>query len=298
MNNYVKGVLVTSFASILFGLNPLFVNYLQGSDINLYWTLIIRFGGSFLIFLITVKKRKLNTKLNLEILDQFKIFMCAVFFLLTSVFLVYSYSRIPSGLTTVLHFIYPIIITIFSVKAKRNSFNLALAISIIFSIFGVYLVTNPSSMVFDFRGISSAFLSALTISIYLFILNDKKIKKIDNNIFVYYVNFYAIILLLISSFFMKNHFLKIQDINFGLTSILGIVGYIFASAYGGSLFSYGSRIVGGPIAGTLGAFEPLTAVFVGLLFLGEHGSKLYFFGVLCILASTVITSIFGSKKRN
>lgn len=297
MSTYLKGIFITSFSAMSFGLNPLFVNYLQSNNINLLWTLIIRFGGSFLLFILIVKSKQLNFKLDTSIREVIIIFFCAVFFLLTSVFLVYSYTRIPSGLTTVLHFSYPILITLLSIKAKRDNFSIALAISIVFSILGVYFVTNPKNMEFDLLGMTSAFLSSITFSLYLFLLNDKKVKQIDNNLFVLYLNFFSIILLLLSSIFLLDDFVAIKHIDINLITFYGVFGYIMASAFGAFCFSFGTRIVGGPIAGTIGAFEPLTAVLVGVLYLNEVCSNSYMFGVGLILISTVIVSLFNSKSK-
>ncbi len=301
MNTYIRGIFITSFAAILFGLNPLFVNYLQTSNMNLLGTLFVRFIGSFLVFLFINLLKKNPIILKNNFIAYFKIFICAAFFLLTSVFLVYSYTKIPSGLTTVLHFSYPIIITLMSIQAKRDTFNIPLLISIILSICGVILVTNPSEMEFNLMGIISALLSAIVFSIYLFMLNDKDIKKIDNDNFVLFLNLFSVILLIIASIFIKDDFISIKNVNINFISSLGILGYILASAFGASLFSFGTRIIGGPIAGTIGAFEPLTAVFVGILYLNESCSKYYIFGVCLILLSTVIVSLFtarGKKARN
>lgn len=296
MSNYIKGIFVTSFAAIVFGLNPLFVNFLYNSNINLLWTLFIRFFGSLIVFYLIIKFKKIKVRLDIGSREKLIIFFASLFFLLTSVFLVYSYTRIPSGLTTILHFSYPIIITLLSIKAKRDKCSIALVVSIIISISGVFLVTNPTNIKLDFYGLLSALLSALTFSFYLFLLNDEKVKKIDNYIFVFYLNFFAVILLLIISIILIDDFLYISKVKIDCFSLFGILGYIFASAFGASFFSYGTRIVGGPIASTIGAFEPLTAVLVGILYLNEICSKHYLIGVILIVSSVVLISLSNKKQ--
>ncbi len=294
MNKYIKGIFLTSFSSIMFGLNPLFVTTLQLSNMNVFWTLIVRFGGSFLFFFLIVNVKNIKYKLKKDII--FKVFLCSLFFLLTSVFLVYSYTRMASGLTTVIHFFYPVVITLMSVHAKREKFTFALAISIILSLLGVYFVTDPSHLKFDSLGVISSLLSAITISLYLFIVNDKDVKVIDNTVFMVYVNLFAIILLFITSLIIPAQFMAISKISYSSDIIFGIIGYIIASALGAYYYAYGTKIVGGPIAGTIGAFEPLTAVLVGILYLAEKCTNLYILGVILILLSTIITSLFSDKK--
>jgi len=294
MNKYIKGIFLTSFSSIMFGLNPLFVTTLQLSNMNVFWTLIVRFGGSFLFFFLLANIKNINYTLKKDIV--FKVFLCSMFFLLTSVFLVYSYTRMASGLTTVVHFFYPVIITLISVYAKREKFTFALIISIVLSLLGVYLVTDPSHLKFDTLGVISALLSALTISLYLFLVNDKDVKVLDNTVFMVYVNLFAIIVLFLTSFLIPSQFMVISTISLSSNILIGIIGYIVASALGAYYYAYGTKIVGGPIAGTIGAFEPLTAVLVGILYLGENCTNLYVIGVVLILFSTIITSLFSDKK--
>lgn len=295
MNRYLTGIFLASFSSVMFGLNPLFVSNLQLSNMNVYWTLIVRFGGSFLFFFSIVNFKRIDYKIDKDVI--IKVFLSGLFFLLTSVFLVYSYTRIASGLTTVIHFFYPIIITLMSIQAKREKFSIALAVSIILSLIGVYLVTDPSHLEFDMLGVTSALLSAVTISIYLFLVNDEKVKKIDNTVFMVYVNLFGIIILLITALFIPNHFLQINKIIISPNTFFGIFGYIIASALGAYYYAYGAKIVGGPIAGTIGAFEPLTAVLVGILYLNEQCTNLYVLGVVLIITSTIVTSLFSNKKN-
>ena len=110
MNPYIKGVLLTGLSAILFGLNPFFVNLLQNSNVGVPFTLLIRFAGSAIVFLILIIIKKTPFVLIRDSLILLKIFISSAFFLLTAFLLIYSYTKVPSGLATVLHFSYPIII--------------------------------------------------------------------------------------------------------------------------------------------------------------------------------------------
>jgi drug/metabolite transporter (DMT)-like permease len=297
MNSYFKGILLTSLSAILFGLNPLFVFLLTNNNVSIYLTLFIRFVGSLLIYLFFIIVSKRNFILIKEIKLLLKILISSFFFLATAVLLVYSYSKIDSGLTTVLHFSYPIIITMLSVWAKRDKLSLTLVIAIIISIIGVVFVTNPFNMECNVVGVSTALLSALTFAIYLFMLNDNDIKKIDNSIFVVYLSLFSVLLLIISLTFFSNHLFNYQSIIYSFETIFGTLGLIVASAVGVIIFSCGARKVGGPIAGTISSFEPLTAVLIGVLYLNESAPKYYKIGVFLIIFATALISLFSTKKN-
>ncbi len=298
MNKYIKGVFLTSFSTILFGFNPMFVFFLQTSNVNLLFTLYIRFIGSILVYLLIIKVNKIKLYFLTDLITNLKLFFCSLFFVLTAFLLVYSYTLIASGLTTLLHFFYPIIITVFSIFAKRTKMNFPLFLSIILSLIGVILVTNPLALSANLLGVSTALLSAVTFAIYLFILNDPKIKILENNIFVLYLSSYSLLIIIGFSLFNLDMYKCILNIKLNYISIIGGVLYIIASAFGVSLFSRGARIVGGPIASTIGAFEPLTAVFVGILFFKDKSPSCYLIGVFLIIISTIIIALFSPKRKS
>lgn len=297
MNPYIKGVLLTSLSAVLFGLNPFFVNLLQNSNAGVPFTLLIRFAGSAIVFLILMLIKKTPFVLIRDSLILLKIFISSAFFLLTAFLLIYSYTKVPSGLATVLHFSYPIIIMLMSIKAKRDVFNIPLGISIFFSILGVVFVTNPFNMELDLMGVFASILSAFTFAVYLFMLNDKQIKTINNNVFVFYLSLFSLFILIITLLFLNSPFKAIQLIKPNSMFLLGSVGFVLASAFGVSLFSYGARKVGGPIAGTISAFEPLTAVLVGWLFLDEKTPSSFILGLILIIISVIIVSLFSRRSK-
>ncbi len=298
MNSYFKGILLTSLSAMLFGLNPLFVFLLTNNNVSIYLSLFIRFVGSLLVYLLLFKLKKRNFIFIKNYKLLLKILISSFFFLSTGVLLVYSYTKIDSGLTTVLHFSYPIIITILSVWTKRDKLTFSLIIAIIISIIGVVFVTNPFNMECNVVGISTSLLSALTFAIYLFMINDKDIKKVDNNIFVIYLSLFSVILLILSLIFFSNHLFNSQSIIFSFETFYGTLGLIGASAVGVIIFSYGAREIGGPIAGTISSFEPLTAVLIGVLYLNESAPKYYKIGVFLIIFATVLVSLFSSRKKH
>ena len=197
-----------------------------------------------------------------------------------------------------MHFIYPIIITTLSIIFKRTKLNFPLIVSIAFSLIGVVLVTNPFDFNANLFGITTALLSAFTFAFYLFLLNSPQIKEIDNHVFVLYLSIFSLFIIIGFSLFNLDIYNNILNIKINYTSIIGAVFYIAASAFGVSLFSHGARIVGGPIASTLGAFEPLTAVFVGILFFKDQSPSYYLIGVFLIIISTIIIALFSPKRKS
>lgn len=297
MSSYFKGVLLTSTSAVLFGLNPLFVYFLTTNNVSVYLTLFIRFVGSLLVYLLFLKVSKTKFIFIKDFKQLYKILLSSFFFLSTAGLLVYSYTVIDSGLTTILHFSYPIIITILSIWTKRDKLSFTLVLAMIISIIGVVFVTNPFNMEFNIVGVCTALLSALTFAIYLFMLNDKDIKKIGNNIFIVYLSLFSVLLLILSLIFFSDYLFTYQTINFTVKTFYGTLGLIGASCLGVIMFFLGAREVGGPIAGTLSSFEPLTAVLIGVLHLNESAPKYFKIGVLLIVFATALISLFSSKKN-
>ena len=215
--------------------------------------------------------------------------------------LFFSYTKIPSGIATVIHFIYPILVTIISIKTGRDKLTFSLVIVIICTFLGVALVSDFSHQSLNLFGVLLAALSAITYTVYIYLINDESLKKIDNTVFVFYVSFIGAFFLLFVLFLQNTFFPSVQGIwgnSFSTKVFIGAVGLGLTQSFGVIFFALGVKYVGGPIGGALSAFEPLTAVFIGACFFQESLTLICVIGCLLILGSTTFLSISEMKNTN
>ena len=297
----LKGILLTVGSAIMFGCMPTFVTYLRSGNMGISTALTIRFGEGallYFIFLLVFKKLFL-LRINKKVI--LKLILTSFFFCMTSLLLFYSYTRISSGTTTVIHFIYPILVTIISIKNGRDKLSVALVITIVCSFFGIILISDPFKANLDLVGVTTAFLSAVAFALYTYMVNDEELKKIDNTVFVFYTS--TISTIISFTFIIVNLLLGTSTMvilgEFSGKVLIGALGVGLFCGIGVIFFAKGVKYIGGPIGGALSAFEPLTAVILGCLLFSETITIKLILGGIFILGSTLLLSyskIHNQKK--
>jgi len=290
------GVLGATLSAVLFGFNPLLVHILRSGGMSLALVQLFRFGGGALCYLIIIAAQKKSISLSLNRKILMKAFFLSIWSSATAWMLTLSYSFIPSGFATVLHFSYPLIVTAISVMARRCRFRIVLVAAWVTAFIGIALVSSSFAIDLHPAGIVVALLSAVTFSLYVFFLNDESLTCVDNTVlmfFVFLINALFSFLSLLSLLLIHG-----SEIVFGtyhswvfpsgiLLSLVSVVGYL--------LFSYGNRRIGGPVASILSSMEPLTAMIIGIIFLNECIPKLFVLGSALIIISSIMLSFSQLK---
>ncbi|MDD4082242.1 MAG: EamA family transporter [Sphaerochaetaceae bacterium] len=299
-NNKTKGIFLAILSAMMFGTSPMFVNFFRSEGINTLTTVFTGCLLSLIIYLLILTLNKNLKSLKIEKNLIGKLVISSLVFYSTLGLLFFSYTKIPSGIATVIHFIYPILVTIISIKAGRDKLTFNLVIVIICTFFGVALVSDFSHQSLNLIGVLLATLSAITYTIYIYLINDEGLKKLDNTVFVFYVSFIGAFFLLFAIFIQNSFFSSVQGIwgnSFSTKVLIGALGLGLTQGFGVIFFALGVKYVGGPIGGTLSAFEPLTAVFIGTCFFQESLTLICIIGCVLILGSTTFLSISEIKGK-
>lgn len=290
------GFFFTILSALLFGLSPLFTYAITGYGFSVFTSNIVRFGGAGIVILIIMAfDGKLKSVMSIfkdrrMVLDTFLVGATSA---CTALLLSSSYNYIPSGLSTVLHFTYPIFVTLSYSITGRTKLSFKLILCIILSFVGVVLVTSNISGKTSTLGIVLAVLSACMFASHIFVLNTKSVSKIPVTVLVFWKCvisvMFALTLCLINGFG--------KPIAMAKPPIWAFVIFPLISALAFYSFTFGTEDVGGPIASIISAFEPITAVVVGILFLGEKSPSLIYVGIALVLAATIIMSFKKSSSE-
>ncbi len=293
----IKGIILAILAATLFGTHPTCVYFLRSEGMKILPTLLISSIQCFVIYLLILKMTNKINSLKITKMQFRKLLLSASLFYSTIFLLFASYSKIPSGLATVIHFIYPSLVTIISVLTKRDKLSKSLLIAIITTFFGILLVSNPSNNNLNPVGILFAIFSAIVFSLYIYMINDKAFENLDNTAFVFFISLFGTILLFIIIFtksLLDNSFTFMWG-SFSYKVLSGAFALGITQAIGVLFLANAIKYIGGPIGGALTAFEPLTAVIIGTIFFSETLPLYCIIGCLLILSSIIYLSI--SKLR-
>ena len=297
--SYTKGIIIVVISAIMFGINPAFSLMLRSGGMDLPTSLLFRFiiSAAFYFFLLVKRGELPDLKIDGSTIKALVI--SGFFFFTMALTLLASYAYIPSGLSTVIHFSYPMIVMVFAVILGQEKLNPYIIISLVLALFAVALISVPDkNIVLDYRGIILSVISAIAVSTYVLLLNQKELKALNSFVIVFYIALFFTLVIIA--------WIIIEAINgktsfeiFGVISptvLIGGFGFGVCCAVGVLLFAIGVKSIGGAVAGAVSTLEPLSAVLVGTLLFNEPLPSTFVIAGIAIIASTILLSLKGESN--
>ncbi len=291
----LNGIFYAAVSSTSFGFSPLFSLGLLAAGLSNFDVLSYRWFIAGIVLMIYAVCKKKSLRLN-SFDEAWKIFLLSALRALTSVTLLLGYANISSGIASTINFMYPVVVAIYMMifggeKKTRIDF-----ISILVSIFGVYLLASGDSLVVEGGntklGLICSGISALSFAAYYILMKQLRADKIEVVKFTTWVMMMIALYFVICAFIFDGRLTLVTD-GICWMNILGLgLWCTMVSSFTGVK---AVRRIGPTMTSILGALQPLTAVILGVIFLGEH---LYFRSVIGILLILVSVSIVVLHQKN
>ncbi len=287
--NAIIGYPAGIITGITYGLNPLFAVPLMNKGTAIESILFFRYSFAVVLlgaFLLLTKQRFNITGKQAGIL-----FVLGLLYTSSSLFLFEAYNYIASGLATTLIFLYPVLVAIIMVFLRVvPSWPVWLAIAATFG--GVIIMTQGSgSEAINPIGVALSLGSALVYALFIVIINrSKTIANISNTLLTFYT-------LTVGAFvFLGKIAFSDTAITVGITTggdWLNLVGLaLLPTIVSTATLAIATRNIGATKASVLGVFEPITAILVGTLMLGEPLTTNIIIGIaIAIVAVTFMISV-------
>ena len=159
-------------------------------------------------------------------------------------------------------------------------------------ILGISLLYSGNGENISLKGICLVLLSGLSYAIYMVAVKHvKEIKHIKPDKLTFYV-----MLLGLSVFVCNLKFCtELQPLNSPFVLICGLLLAIFPTIISLETITIGIRLIGAVKTAVLGALEPLTALFFGILLFGESLTFKIICGIILILFGVILVI---TSKRN
>ena len=284
MNTRTKGLLATMISAVFFGFIPLFVKTICAGGGNSVSAAFYRFCLSVPILYIYLKAQGISMRITRT--EFAKIALITIFgYGGTAVLLFSSYNFIPSGMSTTIHFMYPVFTILGCMiffKEKVSPLKL-LCVALCFG--GILLFYNGESGG-SVLGMALSFLSGVTYAFYTIYLEKSGLQKMENLKLIFYMNTVAAAMILVMALLTAQFTLRLTPLAWGTavffataTSLIGVLGY-----------QIGVKCIGPQNAAILSTFEPITSVIVGVLVYREAFSARTLLGCLCVLSAVVIVA--------
>lgn len=282
------GISASVISAMVFGMVPFFMKTIIAGGGTTLSGAFYRFALSLPVLFAVIKYKKTDMRITKQ--DFLKICLITIFgYGGTAVLLFSSYNFIPTGMSTTIHFVYPVFTIlgcIIFLKAKVSTLKILCALGCMSGILLFYDGDSAASL----PGIGLAFLSGLTYAFYIIYLKKSGLQQMDAIKLIFYMNSVAsamiFIMAQISGSFTAD-----------LTARSWVTALVFAavvSLVGVFGFQLGVKHIGPESAAILSTFEPITSLVVGAVLYDETFSAKALLGCVCILSSAIIVA--GMKE--
>lgn len=291
-----NGVFYASVSSASFGFSPLFTLGLLAAGLTSFDVLSYRWLIAGIVLMIYAFCKKKSLRLN-SFDELWKIVLLSVLRSITSITLLIGYANISSGIASTINFMYPVIVTICMMMFLGERRSLVDIIAIAGSIFGVYLLASGDSIIVEGGntglGLACSLISAFSFAAYYILMKQVRADKIEVVKFTTWIMMLSAIYFIVCAFVFEGRLSMISDGRSWL-NILGLG--LWATMVSNITGVKAIRRIGPTQTSILGALQPVTAVILGVMFLGEHLYIRSCIGITIILAAVSIV-VMHQKKR-
>ena len=293
----INGLFYAAISSMSFGFSPLFSLGLIAAGLSDFDILSYRWFIAGLVLMIYAFCKKKSLRLN-SFGEVWKVVLLSILRAITSVTLLIGYVNISSGIASTINFMYPVIVTIcmmlfFGEKRSKIDF-----LAIAASIFGVYLLASGDSIMVEGGntglGLACSLISAVSFATYYILMKQVKADKIEVVKFTTWIMMLSAFYFIICAIIFNGRLTLVTD----MKSWINILGLgLWATMVSNITGVKGIRRIGPTMTSVLGALQPVTAVILGVLFLGEHLYTRSLIGIMIIIAAVTIIVLHQNTRK-
>ena len=294
MNSQLRGVVNGIISGVSFGMIPLFSIPVIAAGLDNVSILVYRFLFGSAAMLAILLLRKTNMRVSLS--ELLRIVLLAIFYITTALATLECYKYLSSGIATALVYTDPIWCALIGLAFLGDKFSIKLTSSILLASLGVMMMTGVFSGdgTFSMIGLLLGLASGLAYGIYLILVPRLKVKHIASLKLTFYVFFTGMWLLIAYSLMTNGGVEEVPDSSCWLD--LALLGLI-PTAISNICVTVSLKLIDSTIVAILGAFEPLTAMVVGVVILGEPLGFIGVVGGMLILVAVAILTINPQKLK-
>lgn len=294
MNSQLRGVVNGIISGVTFGMIPLFSIPVIAAGMDNVSILVYRFLFGSAAMLAILLLRKTNMRVSLS--ELLRIVLLAIFYITTALATLECYKYLSSGIATALVYTDPIWCALIGLAFLGDKFSIKLTSSILLASLGVMMMTGVFSGdgTFSMIGLLLGLASGLAYGIYLILVPRLKVKHIASLKLTFYVFFTGMWLLIAYSLMTNGGVEEVPDSSCWLD--LALLGLI-PTAISNICVTVSLKLIDSTIVAILGAFEPLTAMVVGVVILGEPLGFIGVVGGMLILVAVAILTINPQKLK-
>ncbi|WP_295936609.1 DMT family transporter [uncultured Alistipes sp.] len=286
-----RGYVLGAVAAASYGLNPLFTLPLYGAGVGVDSVLFYRYMLAAVMLGVLMLAKGQSFALRRR--DIVPLAAMGLLFAFSSLFLFESYNHMDAGIASTILFLYPVLVAVIMAVGFHEKVTKATTFSILLSFCGIVLLSRGSDgHPLSFLGIGLVFLSSLCYAIYIVGVNRSSLKELPAEKLTFYALLFGLTVYVVRLRFCT----ELQAIPTPGLWINAISLALFPTIVSMVTLAAAIRYIGSTPTAILGALEPLTALFFGVLVFGEQLTPRIMTGVVLILVAVMLI-ITGNPLR-
>lgn len=288
-NNKTKGFILGAIAAASYGMNPLFTLPLYSAGMSVDTVLFYRYSLAVIVLGIMMKFQKQS--FAIKRVDMLPLCIMGLLFAFSSLFLFMSYNYMDAGIASTILFVYPVLVAIIMAVVFKEKVSPITMFSIALAFVGIsMLCKSPGGQTLSLVGITFVFLSSLSYAIYIVGVNRSSLKDMPIAKLTFYVLLFGLSVYVVRLQFCT----ELQVIPTPMLWINAVSLAVFPTVISLVTMTKAIHYIGSTPTAILGALEPVTALFFGVLVFGEQLTPRIILGILMVI--TAVTLIIGGKS--
>jgi putative membrane protein len=288
-----QGLILGLTAAVCYGFIPLFTKELQhpseGLALSSATILFYRFGIASIVIAGIMLFQRISFRITFP--EFLRLTLLAFLSDGAALFLIAGYSYMPSGVATTLHFMYPVFTALTMMLFFHEPRRMSTVLAITMAVAGLFVLSWTGQGEVALLGVVLEIISALCFALYLIRVNRSKISNMPPTKLTFYVMmlgaliFAATIIYERSEIEMATHFAVLPSTRGWLNLIaLSLVCTVITNL----ALVHAIKMIGPTITAVLGVLEPVTAILLGVVFMGESLTSPIVLGIMLIISAVLI----------
>ena len=293
MTNYLKGTFLVALSAFIYGLAPWAIMFVISNGGNELSCCFFRCLFSLPVgYLLLLRLPKGERSLNCGELK--KIIILALALGSTMMMLIGSYGLVGTSVATTLHYSYPAFTLLGCAIFCQERIRPIPIVCVALTLVGVALCYSPGR-IDNLLGTLMAFLSGASFAFYMIYLDKSGLsQQMPTLKYTVYLHTFIAIFVGIVALLAGKIPVTMPLKAWGMQMLISLV-IVFGAA---ALLPMGIRHIGPQRASIISTFEPLTAILMGLLVLGEPYTTKTIIGMILILIAVITLTLVDHKKQD
>lgn len=292
MNNKTKGFTYGAIAAASYGMNPLFALPLYAAGMSVDSVLFYRYLLAVIVLAILMKIQKQSFAIQKA--DILPLVIMGLLFSFSSLLLFMSYNYMDAGIASTILFVYPVMVAVIMGVFFKEKISFITIFSIALALVGIsFLYQGDGGKTLSTLGIILVLLSSLSYAIYIIGVNQSSLKTLPTTKMTFYAILFGLSIYIVRLRFCVDLQMPPTPLLWG--SVLALA--ILPTAVSLICTTLSAHYIGSTPTAILGALEPVTALFFGVLVFHEKLTLRLIIGIVMIIAAVTLIIVGKSLLK-